>query len=224
MKLNTLFIPFLILIFSLKIKAQERKVNLPYSTGEIKGLQSFLVLTNDEKSMDSIEMDSSWIIGKFSDNRGRIFLQTTRNNKPESEGLDTTTGIPAICICYTYKDTITIKPGIGFFGGMGLIIKVSKNDFNSRYFLFIDQDDTFKSKLSDKKFTGQIVVDNSYQKLVLLKKPDFSLGEQITGLLDFTTYNYYEKRNQNTVDTLSHIGKVYFTCKPRKKNLTDFEF
>lgn len=43
-------------------------------------------------------------------------------------------------------------------------------------------------------------------------KPTQKIGQQLTGLLNFTTENYYEKNQSHSLDTIYLKGKIFFTC------------
>src|SRR5688500_3781247 len=74
---------------------------------------------------------------------------------------------------------------IGFFGGMGIEMKLFQNYFQSSYYLYIDDVKPYKYKLSDKDFTHELFLKSKFQSLILNEQPKFKSGQQITGYLTF---------------------------------------
>ncbi len=211
----------LILLATYTCQGQTKHNSSKYTVGQIDSLQSFSTLTSQELRIDSLLQSNTWFNGAYRNNRGRILLHSFKNGQLQSGGdSNLVTGLPAPCMCYIKKETIFIKTWTGFFGAMGFEIKIFKDEFNSQFIIQIDQPDTYKVNLSDKKFTGQAIVNSRYQNLTFLTKPNFKLDELLTGSLEITTNNYYEKK-YNSIDTLSVSGKIYFTCMTRKKTLKD---
>ncbi|WP_153796600.1 hypothetical protein [Foetidibacter luteolus] len=220
MKLQKISHFFILLIVS-SCQSQTGQYNLKYVVGEIDSLQSFSKLTSQEQKMDSLLQNSTWLNGAFRNNRSRIFMESFENGQLNTGGDSSlVTGLSAPCMCYTDKDTIYMKTWIGFFGSIGFGVKIFKDDFKSQFIIQIDEPDTYKVNLSDKDFTGQAIVNSKYQKLSFLTRPSFKIDEQLTGILEITTNDYYEKKH-NGVDTLSVKGKIYFTCKTRQMTLRD---
>ena len=212
---------FFILLIFCSCQGQTNQYNLKYGVGQIDSLQTLSTLTSQEQQMDSLLQNITWFNGAFRNNRSRIFLESFKNGQLQSGGdPGLATGLPAPCMCYIDKDTIYIKTWIGFFGAIGFGMKIYKDEFSSQFIIQIDQSDTYKVNLADKNFTGQAIVNSKYQKLVFMTRPSFKLDEQLTGVLEITTNNYYEKK-YDTVDTLSVKGKIYFTCKTRQMTLRD---
>jgi hypothetical protein len=222
MRLQKIQIVFLLATFC-SCSGQSNNKGSKFSVGQIDSLQTFSLLRPNEQRMDSLLHNTSWFNGTFKNNRSRIFLEEFKNGESQQVDSGFDTGLSAPCMCYLNNDTINIKTFVGFFGAFGFLIKIYKDDFNSQYIVSIDQDETYKSDSSASKFSNQAVVKNKIQKLILSTKPNFKLDEQITGVLEFKTNDYYEKVNETSVDTLFETGKIYFTCKTRKKTLLDQE-
>jgi hypothetical protein len=213
---------FFTLFICFSCQAQKAEYNIKYAIAELSGIKGFLKLTRAEQKMDRLPNDSTWFNGTFRNNRSRIFLANFENGQLK-DGSDSTlkTAFPAVCMCYLHKDTIYIKTWAGFFGVIGFNMKIYQDEFSSQYIIQIDQPDTFKTDSSDKKFTGQAVISNKYQQLTLRTKPNYAINEQLTGLLEITSKNYYEKKSENVVDTINVKARVYFTCKTRRMTLKD---
>lgn len=219
---NTIFIFLLFAYFT--CQGQEEKYNRKFSISNPLGLDAFLLLTSDEKKMDSLFKKNDKLVeyGPYINNRSRIYVSIFRNGVPEY--VDTSSvkrQASAECMCYINNDTITIKTWIGFFVAIGFTIKLHKDEFTSKYIIQVDQPDTFKTSLNDKNFTGSAVVDSKFQKLHLTSIPSFKPNEQITGFLEIVSNDFYEKRSKDNIDTISVIGSVFFTCKTRMMTIKD---
>lgn len=125
-----------------------------------------------------------------------------------------------MCRCSVDSDTLEINMALGFFGGVGVNIKVYGKEYASWFFQENDNAENLKANLFDTTFSNHVIVENKGQYLVLDKQPDFKPGQQIAGYFTFTSADYFEKKNKN-IDTISASGKIHFTCHPgqRIKNL-----
>ena len=171
----------------------DNRYNNNYRVGEIPDLASFQTLNEEDKRLDSLLQPGNGLIeGSFKNNRSRIFMQSFSNNKPSSQDSALYRGMPTPCYCSMEKDTLKIKVGIGFSGGMGTEIKIFQGHFQSNYFLYIDDVKPYKYKLSDKEFTDELYLKNKFQSLILNEQPTLKAGQQMTGYLTFTTPNWYE--------------------------------
>lgn len=189
------------------------------AVGTIPNLDAFYKMDTLELKFDSMmpANDPAFPMA-FSTNRSRIMLNEKTNDQPVKAPLEK---MPALCECYTDKDTLTIKTGIGFFGGFGFEIKVGAKGFRSAYFEYIDDVRPYKYSLADTATYSAISVSTQQQTLTLLNPPAFNPGQQVTGYFTFTTQPFYVK--QNALETNKHqvLGHLYFTCKPRAK--TEFD-
>lgn len=185
--------------------------NDSYIIGQIPDLKSFETYNEFDKRMDGV---GNSLVGQggFRKNRSRIFTQSFSNGKQSSQDSALYTGMPTPCYCSFDKDTLNVKVGIGFFGGMGFETKIFKNNFQSDYFLYIDDVKPYKYNLSDTDFTGSLYLKNKFQSLVLNEQPTFKAGQQLTGYLTFTSSNWYEKSFGDNIDTNYIKGRLYFTC------------
>ena len=214
-------------------------LNKTYFVNTIPDIASFLNYNKSELRFDSIYhhynfmMDSlmkadSTIKGiasirktDFRNNRSRVYLDMFRNGKAEPKDSSYFSGFPTPCECFTSKDTLYIKMGLGFFGGFGFDIEVFGKQFQSSFYNYIDDVKPYKSDLNDTALFSYISVKNKYQYLILDKKPKFTSGQQLTGLLTYTSNNIYEQTFNNKYDTLFVTGKLYFTCKIKQKMVWD---
>lgn len=208
---SLLFIVLTLFVSCNSQHTNDNAYNDKYIIGQIPNLKSFETYNKLDKRMDSIGNE---LLGQggFIKNRSRIFTQSFSNGKQTTQDSALYKGMPTPCYCSFDNDTLKIKVGIGFFGGMGFEIKVFKNYFQSNYFLYIDDVKPYKYNLSDKEFTDNLCMRNKFQSLILNEEPTFKPGQQLTGYLTFTTPNWYENSFGNNFDTNYIKGNLYFTC------------
>ena len=184
-----------------------------YEVGKIRGLDSFKTYNQYEKKFDSIDAQYPTVEkGKFMTNRSRIYMESFENGKPASQEKALYTGAPMPCECVFSRDTIYISSIVGFFGGSGHGIKIFKDSFESFYVNYTDDVKPFKYNLTDTSFTDNLAVMSKYQTLRLEEKPAFKIGQQLTGLLTFTSRDYYAQSIGDMMDTQYVKGKMFFTC------------
>jgi hypothetical protein len=227
-----------LIIFS-SCKGQSTKLNFkPFSVDSIPQLQKFLTLSPDELKMqesdagmnevldsimasDTTNLAKEYLVKKdFKNNRARVFLKTLTNGKIEKADDAVLNGLSSSCDCEQNGDTIFVQMNVGFFGGAGIKLQVTNDKFHSSYFTYIDHVKPFKVRPSDKEFVGYVSVPNAEHSLTLDQKPTFSLGQQITGYLTFTSSRYYEQVGDDLKEEYVE-GNLYFTCKTKKKVPTE---
>lgn len=233
---QTFLAAFILLLFS-SCKGQQdngKTNNQAYVISEIPEKDDFLKLTDHEKAVDSIfggydrtvdsllmkddRLKANLLLQKrsFIDNRGRIYLQAYENGKPTKVDSAFYRGMPAPCECLVKKDTVLVSMGIGFFGGMAFNVAISKDNFQSSYYLYIDDVKPYKASLKD-SFSNELTVKSKYQYLILDKQPTFQEGQQLSGYLTMTSQDYYENSYGEKLDTNYVSGKIQFTCTAKRK-------
>jgi hypothetical protein len=227
--MRTPFVIFLFIalvsIFSCQGQQDDgRTYNKEYVVGSIPLMNDFLTLTKVEKELDSLfNSDFKGISGSqkrrglstisFSNNRARIVLYETTNGKQQQKDPSIKKGMPTMCRCALNGDTLEINMAVGFFGGVGLKIKVYGKKFGSWFFQENDNVENLKTTLADTSFSSRVIIENNSQYLIFDRQPNFKPGQQITGYFTFTSEKYFEKKGQN-IDTISASGKIHFTCQP----------
>ncbi|MGC9331238.1 MAG: hypothetical protein ACP5DZ_05090 [Bacteroidales bacterium] len=209
---------------------KENKYNTRYDVGIIPGGDAFMILTEKEQELDSlfrqVALVSDSMHGEdtipqnhqlermdFKNNRSRISMEIYRNGKIQASDSLLKQGFPTTCTCFMMNDTIFVKSFIGFFGGMGIDVKISGEEFQSGVFVYADDSMPYKSALKDTVFHRLLDTGAKYQQLVLDKQPRFQNVHQLTGVLNITTNEFYEQNNQRNIDHITLKGKMYFTCK-----------
>lgn len=236
--MNQTIIATLILLLFNSCKGPQdngKTYNRTYVISEIPEKDDFLRLTDHEKEVDSIFVSYDKTVDSFLlkderlkenslfqkpafiDNRGRIYLQAYENGKPVKVDSAFSRGMPAPCECLVKQDTVFVSMGIGFFGGIGFNIAVSKNSFQSSYYLYIDDGKPYKANLKN-NFSNELTVKSRFQYLILDNKPVFKEGQQLSGYLTMTSQNYYENSYGNQLDTNYVVSKIYFTCTTGRKS------
>lgn len=207
--------------------------NKHYEVGEIPGIDDFNVLNQKEKQIDSLIRQSEILTdsimkekkpGKdfpekrdFKNNRSRLSLEVYRNGTLSPSDSALNRGLPAQCSCFMVDDTIYIKTFLGFFGGVGVNIKITGKKIDGGVFVFADDVKPYKSAPSDTAFQMFVAPDTKYQYMVLDKNPEYKQGEQITGLYKFASEDFYEKKHQGSLDSISIKGSLIFTCTVKSK-------
>jgi hypothetical protein len=218
--INTMRNPLIIFLFITLVclsschgqqKDNSRSYYKQYVVGSIPSADNFSKLNEFEEEMDSMFKDRKETgllqIRDFKNNRGRIFMTGYDNDIPHQGD----SVISSICSCSIEKDTLYVDMSVGFFGGAGFPIKIFGKDFESSFFEYTDDAESYKTNPSDTASYGMISVKNKFQYLVIDKQPAFKPGQQLTGYLTFTSGNYYNK-NGTHLDTLYVAGRLYFTC------------
>ncbi|MEA3449263.1 MAG: hypothetical protein U9Q98_12580 [Bacteroidota bacterium] len=200
--------------------------NTDYEIGVIPNIEGFMNLTDKEQELDSLFRQVARISESmedpdstrqepmdFKNNRSRVSMEIYRNGKVNPMDSLLKQGFPTTCTCFVMDDTIFIKTFLGFLGGIGVDLKISKNTFQSGMFVYTDDAMPYKSALSDTIAKRAIDPGAKYQYLIMDKQPGFKKGHQLTGLLTITTNPFYEKNNQGNLDKIVLKGNIYFTCK-----------
>lgn len=222
-----MFIAFTVSSCQGQQKDDGRTYNKEYVVGTIPLRNDFLALTKQEKELDSLFNSDFKEIGNsqkhrnlptisFRNNRARILLYETTNGKQWQKDPSLKKGMSTMCRCAVDGDTMEINMAAGFFGGVGLKIKVYGKQFGSWFFQENDNVENLKTTLADTSFRSRVIVENKSQHLAFDRQPDFKPGQQITGYFTFTSDEYFEKNRQN-IDTLSASGKIHFTCQPMQR-------
>ncbi len=212
------------------VKVKQHTHNKEYEIGPIPSLSDFRTLTRAEKEMNSLfksdvndsvaQRHRSLSANSFANNRARILLYEIKNGRQLQKDVSNKKGTSAMCVCALDADTMEINMALGFFGGVGVKIKVYENKFSSWTFQENDNVENLKTSLADTSFNVRVWVENKNQYLVFDRQPDFRVGQQVTGYFTYTSRQYFEKNHQS-IDTISISGKIHFTCQPGQtiKNL-----
>ncbi|HNW88378.1 MAG TPA: hypothetical protein PKN48_01875 [Bacteroidales bacterium] len=224
---------FFVCIYCKGQQYNEKIYNQFYFVGSIPDFCNFETYSESEKRLDSIHnyynkltdslfnADTSGFKGvpvdksDFRNNRSRIFLNSFTNDTPDKTDSSFIKGFPTSCGCFVSKDSLVIKMGAGFFGGLGFNIGISGKKFSSGFYEYTDDVRPFKSNLSDEAFESFVSAKSKYQSLILNEKPNFKAGQQISGYLIMTSHYYYEKKYDDKINTHFVKGNVYFTCKTK---------
>jgi len=163
----------------------------------------------------------------YRENRSRYFLkQIFNNNVITSKFSQTIDTITSECNCVLDDSVLKIKMGQWAFGGFGITIKVIDNHFESEYWEDTHRQLVYKKTQDQKHPTDAILLTNHFHKLTLNRQPNFDLGQNLQGCLEFKTPSYYTINlfAENKFSKLVSVqieGKVYFKCKTRSKILGD---
>lgn len=179
------------------------------------------------KAIDEIKAKS----GLYRYNRSRANLELSANSG-EFKSVPLGGFLPFPCDCYLSNDTVKIVSNIGLSSGYVFKVDVVKNKFTSEFIEGADDEKKFKRFTNQKNFSTEIIINNIEQNLVLATKPIFSVGEIISGYLDFKTNDYYSKPayktngiyhayNGENLDKLSTKGVLWFKCQVRKRVSND---
>lgn len=232
---------FLMLIFGEAVIAQNdngHTYNKQFVVGNIPGIDNFMHLTQREKQIDSLlsqideetdsvmqeETESGTGMYKqrdFKKNRSRLFFKVYRNGNLQLRDSLLENGFPTACTCFTDHDTVFVRMNLGFFGGLGFNIDITEHNFTSGCHIYTDDNASFKASPEDTVFQNHIRCESKFQHLVLNNKPEFKPGQHLTGFLKITTKEFYEKKYQQSLDSVYISGRIYFTCRVKTKNPWD---
>lgn len=208
------------------------KYNTEFTVGNIPSVNDFLILNKSEKSLDSkfnsydksidslVKADTSqdFITTRdFVNNRSRILLKEVSNGKENIKDEDKIEkdGFSTFCDCGVFKDTLFINSGIGFFGGVGISVKVFSKQFKSAFYEYIDDVKPYKLN-KNSEFTDNISIESKYQYLLFDSEPTNKEGQQLTGFLTLTSNDFFENRFGEKLDTNYVKAQLKFTCKTKK--------
>lgn len=230
MKFLLILFFYVLFCYACKTQADNGKTyNETYTVSEIPDLNAFHTLTEYEKSIDSMYSSDDIIIARliskdsslktkslfkpsdFINNRGRIVITYYENGNVAERDSIFQKGLPTQCKCEIDRDSIFVSMAAGFFSGFGYTIMITKNSFNSNFFIAVNDIKPFKKNLAD-SFTNELNIKSKYQYLVLDQRPSYQEGQQLTGYFTTTSENYYENSIGDTIDSNYVVGKIYFTC------------
>lgn len=249
-----------LLVLTTLCKAQ--KSYQQYRVGNVPGIERFNTLTAREVRLDSlkkihseeklqrIQDGSAFVSGvsekdkqeaiqyekimaiPYRNNRSRYFMEQYVNHEPEKDLSEKSDMLTTECNCYLSDDTIKINMGIWVFGGFGFNLAINKKNFYSEFWYDLHENPAFKTVLTQKEMSDNILVGNNLQELILEKAPAFLLGEEVTGYMKFKTDNYFRSSEYKSymasdmysdarMDTLYMKGELYFKCQLRQKTIFD---
>lgn len=214
----------------------EDTYNKKLTIGNIPNISSFIKLTDLENRLLEInneydhEIDSLLKLDSFKnlpmteytrmknfiDNRSRSFITPFVNNKQQKLEKEMEEGVSADCSCIINNDTLVIATGFGVFGGETFLAKITGNTFLASHYVF-DEVGGYTLNINNKVLADHLYIPIKYQNLILNTQPTFADGQKLTGLLTYTTHNYYNKRN-GKIDICYSRNKMYFTCITRLSN------
>ena len=156
---------------------------------------------------------------RYKDNRSRYYLTPYTNGIPEKGtflGLDADT-VTTDCDCILTGDTLNIKMGIWVFGGFAINLQLTGNRFRSIYWEDTHEQKVYRNHPGDTVLADNIQVENAASALVLERKPEYKLGENLLGYFTFTTAGYYklhygEGPATGPFDKLKLSGSLHFKC------------
>jgi|JI10StandDraft_1071094.scaffolds.fasta_scaffold447124_1 hypothetical protein len=188
--------------------------NQSFQVGSIPGISDFETLNEEEKHTDSLKTRHK---KDWRNNRSRVFMNFYTNGKLSEIDSAFIKGFPTPCECLIDKDTMFVSMGIGFFGGLGTNLKVFRDRFIGSFYEYTDDVKPYKTNLNDTAFSNYVLVPNKYQHLTLSDMPTWQSDQQLSGLMNFTSNDFYEETYGHVVDSKYVTGKIYFTCKTRQK-------
>ena len=205
--------------------------NEDFAVNKIPNLGGFTTLNETEKALESkfsardkaidgrLKNDSTRLSDKKHDyinNRSRLlWLNSINGVEDKNKGGAVTDELPALCNCVVLNDTLFINSGFGFFDGAGVVVKANGTKFRSSIYEYTDGQKPYKLT-SKSEFTNYIVVNSRFQHLQFESKPDFKLGQQLTGYLTLTSNDYFSQVYENKLNTNAVKVRMKFTCLTKK--------
>ena len=220
----------LLLSCFLWVACQPKSITQPslqsYKVGTIPQFNSFQTLNEAEQQYVTSMPNDNALTGAsaFKTNRSRIFFDhVIKNGAIEKQDSTALKSISIPCNCILKEDTLHLNTGIGMMGGFGFNLKIHKKKAFSEFYMYTDDIKPYKSSLADTAFQRYALVANQKSNPILEEQPQFVLAEQLNGLLSFKTLPIYErtfiKEENDKLYSRTIEGRVFFTCKVRKKLL-----
>ncbi|SFR55352.1 hypothetical protein SAMN04490243_2878 [Robiginitalea myxolifaciens] len=147
----------------------------------------------------------------FFNNEIKRFTSPDFPDSPEIETLlDTTSTLMRnVCHCQLKNDTIFVRGGIFYGGGIGYEIKLTKKDFDGK--IIIASNSKIYKKSDSNKYAKEIYLESMKQSLKLYEKPVFRLGSIVRGKVILTSKAYLKKSSEGSIRDQSFM-KVLFEC------------
>lgn len=181
-----------------------------WSKYEVRRSEELVEFVNSDSIMDEgrkIKLDKEYV-----ESRAEYWMYSSQLIKQYGrDSLDKLLPIAMPCECTLKKDTILIFSGIGYMGGFASIVQIHKGQFSSAFHHYISGE-IFKRYLSDSTERESITVENETQQLALYTRPQFRIGERISGILTYSTPTYYRLPKEEEIDTNQVEAKLRFTC------------
>lgn len=210
----------------------------PIRVGPLFGSDSFQILTEPEFRWDSLGFpyplvrNGSRFQGKpplrhFRDNRARTSFAPVLDGRLDSTGRYHGTGwLPTPTLCsMDSTGGLEIEMSLWLWGGFQLKFHVSKEGRATG--TYDEQDDRqciFKKRLTDTTMTDSVSVDLARIDLSLQERPEFRIGQTLTGNVDFGSREWYRTADyqpglakeglyvDSVMDTLAISGQSRFRC------------
>jgi len=171
---------------------------------------------NSKEQLNSLKLSNNssyntfWITFQASDSNRLI------KNNSTLKGLDTLTQLgPSFCECKKDQDTITCFGGIAYVNGFGFAFNIVKDSFSSMTWISHNEKSNLKLE-RDSIFSSTVEVPSTFEKLILEKSQEYSIGDSITGVLTLQS-SKINKLNKKAIDTIRFWQKVYFKSEIQKE-------
>ena len=187
-----------------------------YNDSESRALLESVPILKDTNEMKIVEAHTKADIAII------YFYENDSLIKPHDSTLSGIDYAAATCLGNYYSDTLHLSVSIGFFGGMGVAIKMTKNGFNGYYFQDVNGEPVFKKHLSDKNYSSQIVVNATNEKLTLNTQPNFKNNEILVGEYEGTFEPFYEESGKQDLAKKFRV-KTTFKCMIHSLQSTKFK-
>jgi hypothetical protein len=117
--------------------------------------------------------------------------------------------IPHVCGCQLKNDTITIGGGIFYGGGIGYLMKMTKNRFDGKILIASNSETLKKQRTAE--LESELYVASIKQDIKFYEEPKFELGSVLKGKIILTSDKYYTKSPDGLNENQSYM-KVLFDC------------
>lgn len=119
---------------------------------------------------------------------------------------------PAGCLCFKFDDTLLLNSGLGRKAGVGVGIKIYRDQFSGSLHAKSGENSAYKIKKTDTTYTNDITVEAEKQSLRLYQNPTFSDEETIIGEY-YATFKKFYQRIKKKDELRNYSVRVIFKCK-----------
>jgi hypothetical protein len=117
------------------------------------------------------------------------------------------------CLCFKFNDTLLFSSGLGRSAGVGLGLKIIKDQFSSTFHVNSGNALVYKLNKDDSDYVDDLNVEPLYQSLKLMQKPNES-GEIMVGEYHGIFRNFYQKGTKTgRIYIRKYSVTLIFKCK-----------
>lgn len=126
-----------------------------------------------------------------------------------SEEFPTMDFFHAACQTYFNRDTLEFRTGIGFFGGLGLALKIQGGKFSATAIVSTDGAEVLKHHTTDERYAAYLVLKPVTESLRIAGDGRIEKGKQMVAEYEAEYLPYYENKGQSELKYSNKIRVVF---------------